>query len=188
MNQASFSIRKSKLKIELGKISKAIKGISNKKYAPVLEITITDSLMTLVIPGIKLEIPCKTNSTVKATLNFNYFSDIVKTWKDLIIECTITDNQMQFGVTKITVQTTFFENDSILRSIKLPINYTDYHLLQLEQRGFTIEELQFNKIEYEIYCAKRRLTRNINKTIDLLGIYGVTKNEIRELIQGKIDL
>ena len=104
------------------------------------------------------------------------------------MEVIFKDNEMQIGITKIKVQTTFFENDSILRSINLPLNYTDWHLLQLDQKGFTIEELRFNKLEFEVYHAKKRLTRNINKALDILGLYGVTKKEIENLIESKIKI
>lgn len=91
-------------------------------------------------------------------------------------------------MTLIKAKTTFFENDSILRSINLPINYSELHLLQLEHKGFTTEEIDFNKLEFELYYAKKHLKSNIKKTIDILDLYGVTTNEIEELIQGKIKL
>jgi hypothetical protein len=188
MNKSSFKIRKSKLKSELAKIYKAYRGYSNKTFSRVLEITITDNLITLVIPGVKLEVPCETLNTAKATLDFLYFYDIVKSWSETFIEVIFTDNQMQIGITKIKLQTTFFENDSILRSIKLPLNYTDWHLLQLDQKGFTIEELRFNKLEFEVYHAKKRLTQNTNKVKIILEVYGFTRNEIKNLIEIKIKL
>lgn len=92
------------------------------------------------------------------------------------------------GVTKVTALTTFFEDDSILRSIKLPINYTDWHLLQLEQKGFTLEELRFNNLEFAVFNAGKRLKRNVNKVKDILGIYGITKQEIEDLIASKVDI
>jgi hypothetical protein len=188
MHKATFIIRKSKLKSELAKIQKVYKGISKKTPHASLELTITDGLLTLVVPGVKLELPCKTTSTVKASIGFHYFYEIIKTWRDLIIECTIIDDEMLIGVSKFKVQTTFFEDDKILRSIKLPINYTDYHLLQLENRGFTIDELRFNKLEFEVYHAQKRLKFTINKTKDLLGVYGITKQEIEDIIDRKIKL
>lgn len=188
MHKATFTIRKSKLKSELTKMLKAYKGISKKAPAATLELTITDGLLTLVVPGIKLEVPCKTSSTVKVSIGFYYFYEVIKSWKDLLIEFTIIDDEMQIGVSKFKVQTTFFEDDKILRSIKLPINYTDYHLLQLENKGFTIEELRFNELEFEVYQAQKRLRRNINKTKDLLGIYGITSKEIEDIIDKKIKL
>ena len=188
MNQASFTLRKSKLKSELAKVTKAFRGLSVKKYSAVLEITITDDLLTLVVPGIKLEIPCKTESTVKASLDFFYFFEIIKEWKGPTIHCTIVDNEMHFGITKIKVQTTFFKDDSILKSIKLPVNYTDYHLLNLDTKNYTIEEIRFNGLEYMIFCAKKNLATNVKKASEILAVYGVTNQDIQELIERKIKL
>jgi hypothetical protein len=188
MNKSSFKIRKSKLKKELTNMHKAYKAISKRTASRVLEMTITDNLLTLVIPGAKLEVPCETYSTAKASIDFLYFFDIIKTWNDVVIEVNFTDNEMQIGNTKINIQTTFFENDSILRSIKLPLNYTDWHLLQLEQKGYTIEELRFNKLNGEVDNAQYRLKRNVNCVKDVLGIYGITIKEIEDLIDSKIRL
>lgn len=188
MNQASFTIRKSKLKSELAKVTKAFRGLSVKKYSTVLEITITDDLLTLVVPGIKLEISCKTESTVKASLDFFYFFEIIKEWKGPTIHCIIVENEMHFGITKIKVQTTFFKDDSILKSIKLPVNYTDYHLLYLDTKNYTIEEIRFNGLEYLIFCAKRNLANNVKKAREILAVYGVTNQDIEELIERKIKL
>ncbi|RAR73716.1 hypothetical protein [Flavobacterium aciduliphilum] len=70
----------------------------------------------------------------------------------------------------------------------MPVNYTHYHLLQLERKGFTIEELRFNNLEFEVYAAKRELNKNIQYVSDILGLYGVTSSEIRELIDEKLKL
>ncbi|CAM3774347.1 hypothetical protein FLGE108171_14560 [Flavobacterium gelidilacus] len=188
MNKASFKIRKSKLKNELANMRKAYRAISKRTASRVLEMTITDNLLTLVIPGAKLEVPCETFSTAKATIDFLYFYDIIKTWEGLLIEINFIEDEMQIGKTKIKVQTTFFENDSILRSIKLPLNYTDWHLLKLEQRGYTIEELRFNKLNGEVENAHHRLKYNVSYIKDVLGIYGISSKEILDLIEQKIKL
>lgn len=188
MNQASFKIRKSKLLNELKKITKALGPVSKWNKYTTIELTITDGLLTLVIPGIRLEIPCKTANTAKATLGLFYFRDIIKNWADLHLECFIQDNVFKIGVTSVRAQTTFFETDSILRSIKLPINYSDLHLLKLEHQGFTAEEIDFNKLEYELYCAKKSLRSNILKAKAILHVYGVTSKEIEVLLQRKITL
>ena len=169
-------------------MQKALATMYKKKTYTVLELTITDNLLTLVIPGIKLELPCKTVHTAKATFDFHYFYDMVKTWDGIFFECIVTDSQLQMGVTKVTAQTTFFEDDSILRSIKLPINYTDWHLLQLEQKGFTLEELRFNNLEFAVHHAKKRLKRNLNQAKNILGVYGITKQEIADLIASKVTI
>ena len=75
-----------------------------------------------------------------------------------------------------------------MRSIKLPINYTQFHLLQLEPKGFTIEELRFNNLEFDVYKAKKELNKNVQYVTDIIGLYGVTFNEILDLIDKKIKL
>jgi hypothetical protein len=188
MNQASFKIRKSKLLNELKKITKALGPVSKWNRYTTIELTITDGLLTLVIPGIRLELPCETTSTAKATLGLFYFRDIIKNWSALHLECFIQDEVFKIGVTSVRAKTTFFENDSILRSIKLPINYSDLHLLQLENQGFTAEEIDFNKLGYELHCAKKFLKSNIIKAKNILNVYGVTSKEIEELLQRKINI
>lgn len=188
MNQASFSIRKSKLLKELKNFAKALGRMSKSNKETVIELTITDNMLTLVIPGAKFELDCKTISTAKASLGFFYFKDIIETSKGVNIDVIVNDNTLKVGLAKFKAQTTFFENDSILRSIKLPINYTDWHLLQMGNKGYTIEELRFNNLEYELYCAKRRLTYNIQKARDYLGVYGISTKELEVLINQKIDI
>jgi hypothetical protein len=187
MNQASFKIKKSKLLLEIKKMTKALGPISKWNRYTELELTITDGLLTLVIPGVRLEVKCETKSTAKATLGLFYFRDIINTWNNLEVECIILDESIKLGVTSVRAQTTFFENDSILRSINLPINYSDLHLLQLENKGFTLEEIGFNKLEYQIHIAKRNLKVNIKNTYDILKVYGVKIKEIEEIVQKKID-
>ena len=120
MNQASFSIRKSILLKELLSISKVLGRISKWNRNTVLELTVTDGKLLLVIPGIKIVLDSETKNTAKATINFFPFLDIIKTHKAPLVNCTITNNTMDINNILITIQTTFFETDRILRSIKLP--------------------------------------------------------------------
>lgn len=188
MNQASFTIKKSKLVEELKNMTKSLGRVSKYTKSTILELTITDDLLTLVIPGIKLEMECKTKSTAKASIGLYYFKDIIQTFNGLDITCNISNDEIKIGGTTVNCQTTFFETDSILRSIKLPINYTDLHILQLENNGYTIEELRFNELEFVVYHAKKNLKKNIRNTKDILGVYGFTAKEIEELIDKKIRL
>lgn len=186
MNQASFTIRKSKLERELIKIAKTLGAASKWNQSTVIELTITDGLLTLVVPGSRIEVKCETKSTAKATIGFFYFKNIVQTWNNIIIECFILDNVIKIGVTSFKAKSTFFESDRILRSIKLPMNYSVYHLLQLENRGFTPEEIDFNGLEFAVHQAKKDFKLTVRKTKELLKIYGVTAAEIEELLNSKI--
>lgn len=60
------------------------------------------------------------------------------------------------------------------------------HLLQQEHKGFTTEEIGFNKLKFELYDAKKYLKLNLEKAIEILDLYGVTSKEIEDLIQSKI--
>ena len=188
MNQASFTAEKAILLEELLKMTKSLGRISKTKMNIVLELTITNNLLTLVIPGIKLAMKCETKRTAKATIGLYYFKDIIENSNSSKIECIVTDNEMKIGSAIFKCQTTFFETDSILRSIKLPINYTDYHVLQLENKGYTIEELRFNELEFVVYQAKKNLKKNIAFAKEVLGVYGFTTKELEELINKKINL
>lgn len=80
MHKASFTIRKSKLKTELTKMQKALATMYKEDLYGLRVYNYKWNLLTLVIPGIKLELPCKTVHTAKATFDFHYFYDMVKTW------------------------------------------------------------------------------------------------------------
>lgn len=188
MNHASFIIKKAKLYESLIHINKSLGGASRYTQNTILELTITDDLLTLVVPGIKIELPCKNIGTAKATIGLLYFKNLIHSYNKLEIDCNIYENEMKIGVTKVNCQTTFFETDKILRSIKLPLNYTDLHILQLENNGYTIEELKFNELEFVVYQAQKNLKKNIRNTKEILSVYGFTAKEIEELIDKKIKM
>jgi hypothetical protein len=88
------------------------------------------------------------------------------------------DAEFKIGVTLIKAKTTFFEDDSILRSINLPINYLELYLLQIEHKSLTAEEIDFNELEFEIRNAKKHLKPNILTAKNILGLYKATSKEI----------
>ncbi len=188
MNSSVFIIEKTVLLKTLKEISKVLGKSPQWRKSTVLEITITNGKLTLVIPGTIYILDCETKNTVKATIGLLYFLDIIKSQKETSIECKFTENTLTIKSLSIEVETTFFETDKILRSIKMPINYSDWHLLRLEKEGFTEEEIKFNKLSYQVYGAKITLKSNIRKTIDLLKIYGVNKKDIEEIINKKLKL
>ena len=188
MNNASFTVIKSSLLEELLKMTKTLGRISKAKKNIILELTITNNLLALVIPGIKLEIKCETKGTAKAAIGLYYFKDIFENSNGSKVEFNISDNEIKIGGTTVNCQTTFFKTDRILRSIKLPINHTDLHILQLENNGYTIEELRFNELEFVVYQAQKNLKKNIRNTKEILSVYGFTTKEIEELIDKKIKM
>jgi len=80
----------------------------------------------------------------------------------------------------------FFENDEILRTIHLPINYKDMDLLRLETEGYTWQEVMFNNLGAQVISAEDNLKRNILLLYRKLSQYGVTREEIEGLVNSKI--
>jgi len=126
MNQASFKLKKSKLLVQLTKMTKTLGRISKWNKYTVLEITVTDGLLTLVIPGIRLELKCETSSTAKATLSLFYFKDIIQTTNGIELDCIITDRTIKMGGVSVHAKTTFFETDSILKASNYPLTIPIY--------------------------------------------------------------
>ncbi|HEY0046384.1 MAG TPA: hypothetical protein VGB44_06715 [Flavobacterium sp.] len=186
MNQSIFTIGKPVLLTQLKDMSRPFGRSTNAKSHLILELTITDKLLTLVVPGARIEMYCETRSTCKATVGFMYFLDIVKTLKGKVVTCAVTDGTLEINGLKIKAETTFFSDDSILRSIKLPLNYSDRDLLRLESAGYTTEVLLFNKLHAQIEYAREKLAVQVSAASKALEVYGVKHKEIEELVLRKL--
>lgn len=188
MNKATFIIEKEPLLEALNAMKKITGRASKKNKQIAIEFTVTDDKLKLVIPGNIVHLDCLTSSTVKASLPFYYFSDIIESEKKDRICIIITNETMQINTLKINAQTTFFEDDTILRSIKLPVNYTDAFLLKLENQGYTEEELTFNRMGTKILMAKRRKISNLQNALYYLETYGINYAELENLINDKLSI
>lgn len=82
---------------------------------------------------------------------------------------------------------TFFETDSILRSIQLPVNYTDMDLAKLLLSGkYTDEEISFNNLNATAADAMRKVKSDINKIVLQMKKYGFRKGEVEEMILNRL--
>jgi uncharacterized ubiquitin-like protein YukD len=162
------------------------------KDLTVLELTVTDGVLALAVPGAVLRIEGTTSGTCKATIRYFYFLQMIEDSAHKTIEIEITQGEININGVRKNISTTFFENDSILRTINLPANYRVIDLLRLPSEGFTIEELQFNVLDIPLQNAKMMLKGNIERSYSNLSDYGVTKEDIIELVEKrgriKIDL
>ena len=116
-------------------------------------------------------------------IGYHYFKDIVSSQKDPILQILITDGEMKIGKLKIPVKTTFFEDDTILRSIDIPVNPTPQDLLDLSSGHYTPEEIAFNQMQDAEREGKIRLKDAIQKAFDLLKVYKVKRKDIEELVE-----
>jgi hypothetical protein len=96
------------------------------------------------------------------------------------------DGSLRFGSVIVEAKTIFFKNDSVLKTINLPDNYTDLDLLLMKNEGYTKEELEFNNISGIIEMAERRVYYNVRRSAGYLREYGITPQEIKKLLMEKL--
>lgn len=153
-----------------------------------LELTVLDGSVAFSVAGSKFKFICKTNGTAKASLLFDRFHHVVKTCKSKEIAFSVDEGYLTTGGLKFSADTWFFEDDTILRTINLPINYTDSDLLKLTQLSYTKEELGFNKMDEKIKAAQARLADNIHKAHQSLKTYGIGYSDVVFLVDQKLQI
>lgn len=182
---ASFRVIKSELLNALKQIQRVEK--STKKKLSTLEVTLIDGLLQMAIPGIQLNVNAATKGSAKFTIRLWYFTDIIKSERDNILHFELTENRLSVRTHSFPVLTTFFETDRILRSINLPLNYTDTDLAKLLLSGkYTDEEIVFNNLNKEAINAMRRVKADISKIILMMKAYGFKRKEVEEIILNKL--
>lgn len=183
----SFSTDKKGLLDTLKNLKAVLKGPVKKYLSVVCEITIINNKVIFAIPGCQFELECDTEGTAKAAISFLYFHEIVKAHSKKKIKFEFTEGYIRTDSTKFKADTWFFPNDKILRTLDIPVNYKDLDLLRLRHQNYTEEELQFNKIIKKIDDAEERLKTNLIEASLILGNYGISFEEIRNLVNSKIE-
>jgi len=184
-NKATFRVLKNELLVVLKQLQKLEKTV--RKKLSTIEVTIIDDHIQMAIPGVQLQINAATKGSAKFTVRLWYLADIIKAEKDASLDFELLDNQLKLRVFTFPVLTTFFETDRILRTINLPVNYTDMDLVKLCLSGkFTDEEISFNKLDKIATEAMQKTKADISKIFFLMKKYGFNKKEIEELILNKL--
>lgn len=182
---ASFRVIKNELLNALKQIQRVEK--STKKKLSTLEVTLIDGLLQMAIPGIQLNVNAATKGSAKFTIRLWYFTDIIKSESDNTLHFELTENCLCVRTLSFPVLTTFFETDRILRSINLPLNYTDMDLAKLLLSGkYTDEEIVFNSLDKEALNAMRRVKADISKIISMMKAYDFKQEEVEEIILNKL--
>lgn len=182
---ANFTVAKSELLPALKQLQKVEK--SARKKESTLEVTIIDRFITLVIPGIQLQVKAVTSGTAKFTIRLWYFANVVNAEKDKNILFTLTENQLKLRGFSFAVLTTFFETDNILRSINLPVNYTQLDIASLYlSEKYTTDEIVFNNLDKQIVEAINKLNSDIDKIILVMKKYGFSRAEVESNLLEKL--
>lgn len=167
---------------QLNKIAK-----SAKKQQTILEITLIKDTITFNIPGAQLNLTAHTKGSAKFSMRLAYILDIVETLKDEVVIADIKENQLTISNKTFAVLTTFFENDEILRSIDLPLNYNDIDLVKLSlSNKYTKSELDFNNLLSDAERVNMEITEDTKKVYSILSKYGFSYNEVVAFFKTKL--
>jgi len=182
---ASFKIEKEPLLTALKQLQRIEK--SSKKKRSTVEITILKGYIQLVTAGVRLNIHADTDGSAKFTILLWYIADVVNTEKDFYLDFSLNENRLRLRGFKFDVATTFFENDRILRSINLPVNYKYLDIVELYlSEKFTEEEIAFNKLDKIVLESVEKLKKDIDKVSSIMREYRFTRNEVEALLLNKI--
>lgn len=176
-------------KSELSKVFKQLKaGVpKSTKIKTTCELTLTNKLATFITPGAIFSLEVISVGSAKVAFDLISFARIVNSFNKKELKIEIGSENIVIETFHFKAQSTFFENDNILRSISLPINYTDIDLLALSfSKKYTIQELKFNKLWPLVSQAEQNYKQNLKNASFLFQQYGVTINELELLLKKKI--
>jgi hypothetical protein len=159
------------------------KSKKNKQYN--CEITLKTNEAVFIVIGAKRSLYCKTNGVVKVTMPLLHLYNIVRDMKEYNTHITIGDGYMTINDIAIHVWTFFFEDDTILRSVNLPINFSASDIIHLPEI-YTQEEMNFNNLTPLHQKAYKTLSNDIKQVYKYLKKYGFTLFDIEKIIHDKV--
>jgi len=169
----SFAAPKTELLEVFNKLKAGHKRRPKKAFNLICEVTITDNKATFTVAGATISLRCKTKGVAKFTLPLYYFEDLIKTHNDKNISIEIHPEEIKIGTSFISANVTYIENDDILRSIDLPLNFSDIDLINLISDHYTEDEISFNKLREPIEEALVRFDHNIRIAYKPLKAYKI---------------
>lgn len=165
-------VQKEEILKTLKHLKAVIKGRSKRALRTICEGTITDGKITFAVPGSIFSLSCQTHGVAKFTLQFIPFYKFIRTYQSPVIKLIVGYNEIYIDSLTIKAKTCFMKEDKILKTVRLPYNYTDQDILSLPLQGFTWEELEFNGI--------------VNQIIDIKFEDEMNDFKIRQMREGEI--
>lgn len=153
----------------------------------ICEMTVTNDKITISVPGAVFSTECDVKGNAKIILPFFYFFDIIQKNNNSVIEIIVVEGEIAIDSLIVGAKTTFNVVEKGLRTIELPLNYTDKDLLLLKKGNYTNEELTFNNLNPIIKLAEKNLKKNILKASMILDLYGINKSELELWVNEKLD-
>lgn len=149
------------------------------------EITIKTNEVIFVVIGASKSVYCKTVSPAKVSLSFRHLYEVIKDMTTVLTHIEVKDSALSIGNITLNAKTCFFEDDSILRSIQLPMKYTPVDLFRAWDL-YTEEELEFNGLTDISNKVFIRCLNDIQTVFKALKKYGFTRERVENIIYTKI--
>jgi hypothetical protein len=149
------------------------------------EITIKTNEVIFVVIGASRTIFCKTVSPVKVSVPYHYLFEVIKNTTTTLTHFEVNEASLTIGNLTMNASTCFFEDDSILRSIDLPINFSVSDMRRVIKK-YTPEEIEFNNLNKLMKKTYDDLYKDIAKVNRILKKYGVTLEELYGLLDDMI--
>lgn len=183
--KCSFTCKTAEFKDVLKFLGVAIPKKGNRRFYN-CELTVKNNEVDFVVIGAAKTIYCQSTGPAKISMPYWYLNDIITQIRTSYVSVDIAEGELKIGNLTVQVETCFFEDYSILRSLKLPINFTFSDLLAIKDH-YTPEEISFNKIDVMINKIDKTLCKDIERTSGYLKKYGITRKEIEDLIFQRIN-
>jgi hypothetical protein len=151
-----------------------------------VEITVKTNEVNFVVIGATKTIYCNATGPVKVSLPFWYLNDIVRLITTYYSTMEVSEGFLTIGRVTVSTSTCFFEDDSILRSVNLPMNYTVADLMRINDH-YTPEEIAFNKLDVLIKNNMETIIQDVKKIAVILKKYGIAIKDIEEFVFEKIN-
>lgn len=160
---------------------------TSKRKGAMLEVTLIDHFLVLNSPGMNARLDAHTAGSARFSISLAYFSEILKDQADETLEFHLSPDWLHLRSSSFPARTTFFEDDRILRSIQLPVNYTRADLARLILSGkYTEEEIEFNALNGEGMEALRIAHEDFNRVAQILRPYGLDKEFVKNMILSRL--
>lgn len=188
MDEITFACTKTELLKKLKRIRSFVQPKSEKaRKATTLEIRIQPSFVSFNIPGGSEKIDCTTKGWASFTLSLEYFYQILMDHNSVEFSPVFSNGEMRVGGLITTgigfkIQGTHPENKATL---DLPLNYSDIDILKL-RRKTKDAHLEIVNAKTIIDAAELILTTKIEEAFTALKFYGVSRDELKQLVEQHI--
>ncbi len=174
-----FSIETEDLEHLIRRLKIVEKVNRRKKHKINCEVTVKDGIVEFNSPGYFQVLEAKTTGACRFSTSISIFFKLLKTYKKSTLYFEVHDNCLQIEDLSIKINTTFFHNDRILRSMQIPINYNYDDLLRVRMNSFTTDELDLNNVRVQVLKARQIFLLDLLAAHKLLEIYKIDFNSFR---------